>query len=88
MQNDKPLKWAYIPAAKAFEQAVAIDPNYAKAYVHLGTIYETLGRYSEAENSLKIAARLFRQQGMTEFAEKIEESLKSNRESDWAYETL
>ena len=67
-------------AAKAFEQAVAIDPNYAKAHVHLGTIYETLGRYSEAEDNLKIAARLFRQQGMTEFAEQIEESLKSKTE--------
>jgi hypothetical protein len=45
-------------ALREFEQAVALNPDFAPAYVNLGSIYLHLGRFEEAERSLQKALSL------------------------------
>jgi hypothetical protein len=40
-------------AIQEFEQVVAIDPDFAPAYVNLGSLYMYYGRYDEAKRSFK-----------------------------------
>lgn len=45
-------------AARAFEQAVALDPSNGNAYYALGNVYAELGRWAEAVNSYYRAVSL------------------------------
>jgi tetratricopeptide (TPR) repeat protein len=45
-------------AAKAFEQAVAIDPDNGNAYYALGNVYAELGRWADAVNAYYKAVSL------------------------------
>lgn len=48
-------------AAKGFEDAIAVNPNYAAAYFHGGQTYEQLGKIDEAraiyERGIEVTAR-------------------------------
>lgn len=48
-------------AAKGFEDAIAVNPNYAAAYFHGGQTYEQLGKIDEAraiyERGIEVTSR-------------------------------
>jgi tetratricopeptide (TPR) repeat protein len=46
------------PAAEAYQQAIKLQPNYAKAYAGLGFTYGAMGRYPQAVEAFKQAIRL------------------------------
>ena len=46
------------PAAEAYQQAIKLQPNNAKAYAGLGFAYGAMGRYPEAVEAFKQAIRL------------------------------
>ena len=48
----------YVAAANAYNQAIMIQPEYAKAYINRSIVYVQLGRYGKAANDLKMAAAL------------------------------
>ncbi len=47
-------------AAKAFEQAVALDPDNGNAYFALGNVYAEMGRWADAVNAYYKAVSLNR----------------------------
>ena len=51
-------KKAYEPAARLFEQAIALKPGYASAYYNLGTAYFYLGRTRSSIDALTRAIKL------------------------------
>jgi tetratricopeptide (TPR) repeat protein len=48
----------YGAAANAYNQAIMLQPEYAKAYINRSIVYVQLGRYGKAANDLKMAAAL------------------------------
>ncbi|MGO9136564.1 MAG: tetratricopeptide repeat protein [Syntrophales bacterium] len=48
----------YGAAANAYNQAIMLQPEYAKAYINRSIIYVQLGIYGKAANDLKMAAAL------------------------------
>jgi len=48
----------YGAAASAYNQAIIIEPQYAKAYINRSILYVQLGIYGKAANDLKMAAAL------------------------------
>ncbi|MGZ3634717.1 MAG: tetratricopeptide repeat protein [Syntrophales bacterium] len=48
----------YGAAANAYNQAIMIQPEYAKAYINRSILYVQLGIYGKAANDLKMAAAL------------------------------
>ena len=51
-------KGNYKAAALAYEQSVASDPKFARAYVDLGSAYSELKEYSKAEEAFSRAASI------------------------------
>ena len=48
----------YEAAGRAYDQAIMVQPEYAKAYISRSIVYVQLGRYGRAANDLKMAAAL------------------------------
>jgi tetratricopeptide (TPR) repeat protein len=48
----------YEAAGRAYDQAILVQPEYAKAYINRSIIYVQLGRYGRAANDLKMAVAL------------------------------
>jgi len=48
----------YEDAARAYDNAIKLQPEYAKAYINRSIVYVQLGRYSKAANDLKMASSL------------------------------
>jgi len=48
----------YEAAGRAYDQAIIVQPEYAKAYINRSIIYVQLGRYGRAANDLRMAAAL------------------------------
>ena len=48
----------YVAAGRAYDQAIMVQPEYAKAYISRSIVYVQLGRYGRAANDLKMAAAL------------------------------
>lgn len=48
----------YAEAAKAYEQAIQIDPGFAQAYEHLGGVDLEAGEFKAAEQDYRAAAKL------------------------------
>ena len=48
-----------------FNQAIAINPNYAGAYYNRGFVYRDLGDINKARENFQRAAELFLTQGRT-----------------------
>jgi tetratricopeptide (TPR) repeat protein len=48
----------YEAAGRAYDQAIIVQPEYAKAYINRSIVYVQLGRYGKAANDLKMAAAL------------------------------
>ena len=57
-------------AAAAFEKVVAIEPEFARAHLHLGIVYAIVGRLPEAQRQYEILSRLDRM-----LAAKLKDSL-------------
>ena len=48
----------YVAAGRAYDQAIMVQPEYAKAYISRSIVYVQLGRYGRAANDLRMAAAL------------------------------
>jgi tetratricopeptide (TPR) repeat protein len=48
----------YEAAGRAYDQAIIVQPEYAKAYINRSIVYVQLGRYGRAANDLKMAVAL------------------------------
>ena len=48
----------YLQAEECFQQAIAIDPKYAKAYAGLADVYSMLGKNKEARDAVRTALDL------------------------------
>ena len=48
----------YEAAGRAYDQAIIVQPEYAKAYINRSIVYVQLGRYGKAANDLRMAVAL------------------------------
>lgn len=69
----------YDLAALAYQHAIAINYNNAKAFMCLGKIYKQMGQNENARESLVKAKEIYEQGGDKKTAEKIDKVLKDKR---------
>jgi tetratricopeptide (TPR) repeat protein len=48
----------YEAAGRTYDQAIIVQPEYAKAYINRSIVYVQLGRYGKAANDLRMAVAL------------------------------